>query len=181
MSTVRLALALSAYVLVFGPLGDVVEGPTVLRVEAMRASTAGLSGPGLSGPGLPGLPPYPGAACIEYAVDVADGLATIEAQYTVAAELDAVREFYRQVFQTQGWSEVDARFWRDRWTFLVVSGQREARIRLKDRGEVVEIAIGVSEPVASTARSGPTMLAGPRSASTRPRPGRNDSRHPESS
>ena len=68
------------------------------------------------------------------------------------AELDAVREFYRQVFRTEGWSEVDVRFTPGTWRFLVVSGRREARIRIESRGTLVDIEIGLGEPISAGAR-----------------------------
>ena len=95
---------------------------------------------------FPGLPRYPGSVRIAYSQRVEGGLVVTEANYAAQAELDAVRELYRQVFQSEGWSVVDVRFSQDRWTFFVVQGAREALIEIESRGALVEVALGLSEP-----------------------------------
>jgi hypothetical protein len=173
MATSTLVLVLSAVALVWSVDGEDRAESSVPWAEAIGAPAADV--PGVD---VPGLPRYPGSARVAYGSEVMDGLATTQARYEVVAELDAVREFYRHVFQTQGWSEVDVRFSQGRWGFLVVSGQREARVRIKARGALVEIAIGLSEPVLPTGRSSPTMPAVASSASIRPGLDRIGSRHP---
>jgi hypothetical protein len=175
MATLTVALVLSAFAVVWSVSGEDVAETSVPQVEAMGTPTADVPGDD-----VPGLPRYPGSVRVEYGSEITDGLATTQARYAVTAELDAVREFYRHAFQTQGWSEVDVRFSQGRWTFLVVSGQREARVRIESRGALVEIAIGLSEPIPPTARStlvmAMTMTAS--SASIRPWPDRIGTRRP---
>jgi hypothetical protein len=175
MATLALALVLSAYTLAWSLDGEDRAASSVTPVEVMAEFTADV--PGVD---VPGLPRYPGSARVEYNVEVANGLATTQARYAVTAEIDAVREFYRQVFRSEGWSEVDVRFSRGRWTFLVVSGEREARVRIKSRGALVEITLGLSEPTMPAAGSALLMPLTASTASNPPPPDRIGIRLPES-
>ena len=71
-----------------------------------------------------GLPRYPGSVRVGYERGERDGLAVIRARYLTTEEIDAVRGFYRGVFQSEGWIESDAAFSEDRWTFYVTDDER---------------------------------------------------------
>ena len=174
MATLTRALLLSMFALLWTSgyaVGVQTYSPVVQVVGASLVDVPGAE--------LVSLPRYPGSVRVEYSTTVADGFARTLARYEVASDMDAVRAFYRVVFQQQGWSEVDAQFSQGQWSFLVVSGLREARIRLTARSGVADIAIDLSEPATVTGRHAPTP---PRDATdgtpSFSRPDRGDSRHP---
>ena len=99
------------------------------------------------GEDVPGLPRYPGSVRVGYERGERDGLAVIRAKYLTTEGLDAVRGFYRGVFQSEEWEEADASFSEDGWTFHVTNGEREATVRISDLGPNVEASIELSHPL----------------------------------
>jgi hypothetical protein len=99
------------------------------------------------GEDVPGLPRYPDSVRVGYERGERDGLAVIRARYLTTEGLDAVRGFYRGVFQSEEWKEADASFSEDGWTFHVTNGEREATIRISDLGPSVETSIELSHPL----------------------------------
>lgn len=141
---VGLVLAVAAVAWILGAQ----QGRNSASATPNPAATAGVAAGDVPGADLVGLPRYPGSVRVAYQqrVESANGLMLSDVEYVAWAELDAVREFYRAVFQSGGWTVVDVRFSQERWTFFVVQGGREAHVRLEARGTVVGIVIGLSEP-----------------------------------
>jgi hypothetical protein len=112
------------------------------------------------------LPRFPGALRAAYEQSVTDNLLVTMVEYVVPAEIDWVHGFYRGVFSAEGWFVGDMSFEREEWMFLLLSGEREALVRIGAQGPLVTVAIEVSEPLAQGA-SGPALDAphlGPRVA-----------------
>lgn len=100
----------------------------------------------VSGSDLADLPRYPGSIRVDHEREVLNGLIHTRLEYEADAELDAVREFYRDVFRSEGWSVADFDFSGSEWTFFVISEEREAFVDLKPRADAVEIELEISEP-----------------------------------
>ena len=96
---------------------------------------------------VPGLPRYPDSVRVGYERGERDGLVVIRARYLTTENLDAVRGFYRGVFQSEGWEEADAAFYADGWTFYVTNDEREATVGISDLGPSVEVSIEASHPL----------------------------------
>jgi hypothetical protein len=97
---------------------------------------------------ISGLPRYPGSVRVEYEREQRDGLNVVRARYLTRDGLDAVRGFYRGVFRGGEWKVANVEFSEDRWTFLVVHGEREAEIRIEPQGrDVTRADIESSEPL----------------------------------
>lgn len=94
------------------------------------------------------LPRYPGAVRVEYRHVTLGELVETEVEYVVAAELSDVHDFYRRVFDDEGWIVADLGIYQGEWTFFVVSGEREAIVELEARQSLVEIEIELTEPPA---------------------------------
>lgn len=103
----------------------------------------------VTGDDIADLPRYPGAVRVEYRYVLVNDLAETELEYVVAANLEDVHEYYREVFDEQGWVVADLGIYQGEWTFLIVSGEREAIVELEARLSLVEIEIELSEPVSS--------------------------------
>jgi hypothetical protein len=69
-----------------------------------------------------------------------------EVEYVTAAELDTVREFYRDVFRTEGWSVGDVGFSEGTWNFFVIEGECEVYVELESQDEIVEMDFELTEP-----------------------------------
>jgi hypothetical protein len=97
---------------------------------------------------ISGLPRYPGSVRAEYERGQRDGLKVVRARYLTRDGLDAVRGFYRGVFRAEEWKVANVEFSEDRWTFLVVDGEREANITIEPHGQdVTSVDIEFSEPL----------------------------------
>jgi hypothetical protein len=93
------------------------------------------------------LPRYPGSVRTKYERRVSTaGLVLVDTEYVASAELAEVREFYRGVFRTEGWTEAGLDVSEGEWDFLVTKGAREAVIEIEIREGLVETEIEVSEP-----------------------------------
>lgn len=99
------------------------------------------------GADVPGLARYPGSVRTEYRRERIRDLAVTEAEYMVAGEVKPVREFYRELFQREGWSVGDLGFYQGEWVFFVIRGEQEAMVEIEDLGEAGQIEIELSEPV----------------------------------
>lgn len=95
---------------------------------------------------IPGLTRYPGSVRTEYRRERIRGLLVTEAEYMVAGEIDPVREFYRELFQREGWSVGDLGFSNGEWVFFVIRGDQEAIVEIQDLGDAGEIELELSEP-----------------------------------
>jgi hypothetical protein len=94
------------------------------------------------------LPRYPRSVRVEYERGQREGLKVVRARYLTRDGLDAVRGFYRGVFRAEGWKVANVEFSEDRWTFLVVHGEREANIMIEPHGRgVTRVDIELSEPL----------------------------------
>ncbi len=101
----------------------------------------------VSGSDIPDLPRYPGSTRVEYESDIPEeGVVVTSVRYVSTGGPDAIREFYRQVFEREGWSVVDYDYVEGEWSFFVVKGEREASLAFGPRGETTEIFIEHSEP-----------------------------------
>jgi hypothetical protein len=112
-------------------------------------ATAELILPEMDVPGtdVPGLPRYPNARRVESRQVIVGDLLETEVEYVLSGELEAVHDFYRDVFDAEGWTVADLGIYEGEWTFFVIDGDREARVELEARGSLVEIEIELSEPM----------------------------------
>lgn len=93
------------------------------------------------------LPRYPGSVRTKYERRVSTaGLMLVDTEYVTSARLSDVREFYRRVFRTEGWTEAGLDVTEGEWDFLVTKADREAVIEIEIRRGLVETEIEVSEP-----------------------------------
>jgi hypothetical protein len=93
------------------------------------------------------LPRYPGSVRTKYERRVSTaGLVLVDTEYVASAELAEVREFYRGVFRSEGWTVASLDVSEGEWDFLVTKGDREAVIEIELREGLVETEIEVSEP-----------------------------------
>jgi hypothetical protein len=93
------------------------------------------------------LPRYPGSVRTKYERRVSTaGLVLVDTEYVASAELTEVREFYRGVFRSEGWTVASLDVSEGEWDFLVTKGAREAVIEIEIRAGLVETEIEVSEP-----------------------------------
>jgi hypothetical protein len=98
------------------------------------------------GGNISGLPRYPGSVRIHYKCEDLDNVVWTEVRYVTSADIDTVREFYRDVFRTEGWSVGDVGFSEGTWNFFVIEGEREVYIELEPRDEIVEVDFMLTEP-----------------------------------
>lgn len=103
----------------------------------------------VTGADVDGLPRFPGAVRVEYRHVMIGDLIETEVEYVAAAELDAVHDYYRRLFDEEGWTVADLGIYQGEWTFFIVSGEREAIVELEARQSLVEVEIEMSEPVAA--------------------------------
>lgn len=102
-----------------------------------------------------GLPRYPGSVRVEYRRQKLGGFVITEAGYLASEDLDPVREFYRSRFRSGGWAVADASFSYDEWSFLVVRGEREARVELESRNGLTEVHLEATRPGSARPAPGP--------------------------
>jgi hypothetical protein len=93
------------------------------------------------------LPRYPGSVRTKYERHVSTaGLVLVDTEYVASARLGDVRQFYRGVFRSEGWTVASLDVTEGEWDFLVTKGDREAVIEIETRRGLVETEIEVSEP-----------------------------------
>jgi hypothetical protein len=152
-----LASALMLALAGFG-LGWIVSGQQISNLKQGPGSPSAMSNtttkPDASLPkaDVPGedfsdLPRYPGSVRVKYERRVSNaGLILIDTEYVASAKLADVREFYRGVFRSEGWTVASLDVSEGEWDFLVTKGDREAVIEIEIRRGLVETEIEVSEP-----------------------------------
>ena len=123
------------------------EGAPAARLEtpppAAEPSTPSNDVPGKD---ISGLPRYPGSVRSQYTREDLDEVIWTEVEYVTAAAVDAVREYYRGVFRTEGWSVGDVGFSNGAWSFFVIQDEREVYVELQPRDEIVEVDFELTEP-----------------------------------
>lgn len=103
------------------------------------------------------LPRYPGSVRTKYERRVSTaGLILVDTEYVASAGLADVREFYRGVFRTEGWTEAGLDVSEGEWDFLATKGDREAVIEIEMRRGLVETEVEVSEPKHAAPSTTPT-------------------------
>lgn len=123
------------------------EAPeTTSPEETSSQILAALPAEDVEGDEIPELPRYPGSVRTGYESWEEGDLVFTRAQYLTSDELDDVREFYRDVFRSEGWTETDAEFSEGVWSFFVTRGEREANAKIQPRGPGTEVDIEFSEP-----------------------------------
>jgi hypothetical protein len=101
------------------------------------------------GEDLARLPRFPEAVRTGHSAGLTDLHRLTEASYLAAAELDDVRAFYRRVIGEHGWQRADLDLAGGEWVYILVDGATEAVIAMREAGELVEIELELSEPVAT--------------------------------
>lgn len=71
--------------------------------QPLLAEKVAVPAQDVPGKDISGLPRYPGSVRVSYAREDLEGVVWIEARYVTSTEPDAVREFYRDVFRSEGW------------------------------------------------------------------------------
>lgn len=118
------------------------------RVPSRNVKAAApLPSEDVPGKDVPDLPRYPGSVRVEYERSQHDALILIRTRYLSAEKLDAVRGFYRGVFQSEDWRMANAEFSDGEWNFLAVKGEREADIEVRSHGAGAEAEVRISEPL----------------------------------
>ncbi len=159
---------------------------TVIAEPTTRADTRpapSLPTEDVPGKDVPDLPRYPGSVRVEYERKEQDRLVFTRLRHLSHARLDVIRGFYRGVFRAEGWKVANVEFSEDRWTFLVVHGEREANIIIEPHGRgVTRVDVESSEPLPEkepaqkerpqrrTARPAPQEPAPPQTATPTPAP-----------
>jgi hypothetical protein len=89
------------------------------------------------------VPAMPGARRTSIERDVDDGLATIEIEYVVDADIEEVRRHYRRVMQEHGWRVGEVDVDDGGWELQASKGSREVEVEIEPdgRGAHVEVAI----------------------------------------
>lgn len=129
------------------PGGGGIEDTAAPGVQTSSADVEpGIPAEDVSGEDISGLPRYPGSVRVQYVRDDFDGVMWTEVEYATATELDDVREFYRDVFRTEGWSVGDVGFSNGTWTFFVINGEREVYVELEPQNTIVEVDFEMTEP-----------------------------------
>ena len=152
---VVIAFSVAALMLAGFLAGWVVFRPDAEEISRTGATTVEESTPpptqpevpeeDVPGAEVPGLDRYPGSVRTEYRREHIRDLIVTEAEYMAAADVDAVREFYRELFHKDGWSVGDLGFFQGEWVFFVIRGDHEAIVEITDQGETVEIELELSE------------------------------------
>lgn len=139
---------------------------TVEEVSPPPAVNPTVPSEDVPGAEVPSLARYPGSVRTEYRRERMSDLVVTEAEYIVAGEVEPVREFYRELFQREGWSVGDLGFFQGEWVFFVIRGDQEAIVEIQDLGDAGEIEIELSE----SAPGSPNPGAPPSQSSPAPAP-----------
>jgi hypothetical protein len=130
-------------------IANLEEGPSSPSAISNTIAKPDASLPKADAPGedFSDLPRYPGSVRIKYERRVSKaGLVLVDTEYVASARLGDVREFYRGVFRSEGWTVASLDVSEGEWDFLVTKGDREAVIEIEIRRGLVETEIEVSEP-----------------------------------
>jgi hypothetical protein len=118
--------------------------PAPAPVQSDQLATPILDVPGDD---VPGLPRFGDARRVEYRQTIDGELIETEVEYVVADQLEVVHDFYRTVFEEQGWTVADLGVYQGEWTFFVIQDDREALLELESRGPLIEVEIEIIEPI----------------------------------
>jgi hypothetical protein len=130
-------------------IANLKEGPGSPSAISTTTAKPDASLPKADVPGedFSDLPRYPGSVRTKYERRVSKaGIVLFDTEYVASAELADVREFYRGVFRSEGWTVAGLDVTEGEWDFLVTKGVREAVIEIEIREGLVETEIEVSEP-----------------------------------
>jgi hypothetical protein len=130
-------------------IANLKEGPSSPSAISNTTTKPDASLPKADVPGedFSDLPRYSGSVRTKYERRVSNvGLVLVDTEYVASAELGDVRQFYRGVFRTEGWTVASLDVSEGEWDFLVTKGAREAVIEIEIREGLVETEIEVSEP-----------------------------------
>jgi len=130
-------------------IANLEEGPSSPSAISNTTTKPDASLPKADVPGedFSDLPRYPGSVRTKYERHVSKvGLVLVDTEYVASARLSDVREFYRGVFRSAGWTVASLDVSEGEWDFLVTKGAREAVIEMEIREGLVETEIEVSEP-----------------------------------
>lgn len=130
------------------PVERLVEPDTP---DTPRSTDTSPELPATDAPGddVAGLPPFPGSVRLAYEWKVRDGLAVAEARYLSEAGIQPVREHFREVFRSNGWTVSNLDFSSEKRSFFVVDGDREAYVDIIARGDsLTETSIEMTCPEA---------------------------------
>jgi hypothetical protein len=133
-------------------IANLEEGPgSPSTVSTTPKPDASLPKADVPGEDFSDLPRYPGSVRTKYERRVSKaGIILFDTEYFASAELAEVREFYRGVFRTEGWTVASLDVTEGEWDFLVTKGAREAVIEIEIQEGLVETEIEVSEPQKET-------------------------------
>jgi hypothetical protein len=130
-------------------IANLEEGPSSPSAISNTTTKPDASLPKADAPGedFSDLRRYPGSVRVKYQRRVSKvGLVLIDTEYVASARLGDVRQFYRGVFRSEGWTVASLDVSKGEWDFLVTKGDREAVIEIEIRKGLVETEIEVSEP-----------------------------------
>lgn len=151
VTTILALLVISLLLVALGfAAGRLTAEPTrVVAPSTVTAPTADAEVPPFDVPGedIPGLPPFPGATRVEYRQVVLGDLLETEAEYVMTGDIEPVHDFYRDVFDAEGWTVADLGIYQGEWTFFLINGAREALVELEARGSLIEVEIEYTEPL----------------------------------
>ena len=122
--------------------GLVLTPATALAAEASPTTD-------VPGADVPGLPRFPGANRVEYRQVLDGDFRETEVEYVGGGDLTVVHDYYRDVFDAEGWKVADLGVYQGEWTFFVIKDGREALVEIESRGELIEIEIEIDEPLAA--------------------------------
>lgn len=98
------------------------------------------------GADVPDMPRYPGSIRAEYERERLEGFVATDIEYVTTDDPAAVREFYREVFRTEGWDEADIGAVLGEFYYFVTKGEREVVVEIEKRPEFTEIEIEETKP-----------------------------------
>jgi hypothetical protein len=134
-------------------IANLKEGPGSPSTVSTTTPKSDASLPKADVPGedFSDLPRYPGSVRTKYERRVSKaGIIMFDTEYFASARLGDVRQFYRGVFRTEGWTVASLDVSEGEWDFLVTKGDREAVIEIEIQEGLVETEIEVSEPQKET-------------------------------
>lgn len=98
------------------------------------------------GADVPDMPRYPDSIRAEYERERLEDFVATDIEYVTTDDPAAVREFYREVFRTEGWAEADVGVVLGEFYYFVTKGEREVVVEIEERPEFTEIEIEETKP-----------------------------------
>jgi hypothetical protein len=93
------------------------------------------------------LPRFPDSIRTKYRRVVFDDVVFTELEYITDADVQTVRDYFRDIFRQHRWSVVDTSFSAGEWKFVVVNGKREAVIEIDLHTPQTEYELKLTEPM----------------------------------